>query len=70
MEIESIGSASHDAHPGMFGCYEGHPDAFMPKRGANLANMEDMESGESCGACHDGSTAFGVTEDCEACHKI
>jgi c(7)-type cytochrome triheme protein len=32
--------------------------------------MEAMESGKSCGACHDGDTAFGVAEDCESCHEM
>ena len=60
----------HEAHTGMFGCDECHPDLFMAKRGKNKATMEAMESGESCGACHDGDTAFGVAEDCESCHEM
>lgn len=60
----------HDAHVAMLGCDECHPDVFKPERGANKATMEEMEKGASCGACHDGSTAFGVAEDCEACHKM
>ena len=61
---------SHDAHLGMFGCEECHPDLFKPERGTNLATMEEMENGQSCGACHDGSTAFSVAGDCEACHEM
>jgi c(7)-type cytochrome triheme protein len=60
----------HTAHTGMFGCEECHPDLFKAQRGANKATMEEMESGASCGACHDGSTAFGVAEDCESCHQM
>jgi c(7)-type cytochrome triheme protein len=60
----------HTAHIDMFGCDECHPDLFKPKRGANRASMEDMENGESCGACHDGDTAFGVAEDCDSCHEM
>lgn len=60
----------HDAHIAMFGCDECHPDIFKPTRGANQATMEDMENGESCGACHDGDAAFGVAEDCESCHEM
>ena len=60
----------HEAHIGMFGCDECHPDVFTAERGANQVTMEDMEKGESCGACHDGSTAFGVAEDCESCHAM
>lgn len=61
---------SHEAHTGMFGCDSCHPDLFKAKRGGNKASMEEMESGQSCGACHDGGTAFGVAEDCESCHQM
>ena len=60
----------HSVHIEMYGCTECHPDLFLPKRGANKATMEDMENGSSCGACHDGSTAFSVAEDCESCHQM
>ncbi len=60
----------HTAHVEAFGCDECHPDLFQAKRGANVATMEEMEAGESCGACHDGDTAFGVAEDCESCHEM
>ena len=29
--------------------------------------MDEMQLGESCGECHDGTTAFGVME-CGRCH--
>lgn len=62
---------SHTIHIDMFGgCDSCHPDLFKAKRGANKATMEDMENGESCGACHDGSDAFNVAEDCESCHDL
>lgn len=60
----------HAAHIDMFGCEDCHPDLFRAKRGANQASMAEMEEGESCGACHDGSSAFGVAEDCESCHAM
>jgi c(7)-type cytochrome triheme protein len=60
----------HAAHIEMFGCRECHPDLFVAKRDANKATMEEMESGKSCGACHDGEGAFGVAEDCESCHQM
>ena len=60
----------HAAHIEMFGCDGCHPDLYQAKRGANKATMEDMENGSSCGACHDGSTAFSVAEDCESCHQM
>ena len=69
---EDLGNVlfSHEVHIDMFGCEDCHPDLFRAKQGANKATMEDMENGESCGACHDGATAFNVAEDCEACHAM
>jgi c(7)-type cytochrome triheme protein len=61
---------SHDVHIGMFDCEECHPDIFKAERGASPATMEEMENGVSCGACHDGSAAFSVAGDCEACHEM
>jgi c(7)-type cytochrome triheme protein len=62
---------SHSAHiETLGGCDSCHPDLFKAQRGANKATMADMESGKSCGACHDGTTAFSVADDCEACHKM
>jgi len=60
----------HSVHIDMYGCDTCHPDLFKAQRGANKATMEDMEGGMSCGACHDGSTAFSVAEDCESCHQM
>ena len=61
---------SHEVHTGMSSCSECHPDIFVPSHGKNpLTTMEQMEKGESCGACHDGGTAFTVKENCETCHK-
>ncbi len=61
---------SHSAHTDMFGCDECHPDLFKAERGANKQTMEAMEEGQYCGACHDGSSAFSVAEDCESCHDM
>lgn len=59
----------HETHTGMYGCSECHPDMFKPKSGGNPhVSMADMAEGSSCGACHDGSTAFSVKENCSACH--
>jgi c(7)-type cytochrome triheme protein len=65
-------SFSHDVHTGAFGCDSCHPSPFKAQRGSNTASMAQMEKGASCGACHDGSTAFGVKEDkyCESCHAM
>jgi c(7)-type cytochrome triheme protein len=62
---------SHEVHTGMFGCSDCHPAVFIPQQGKNpKASMADMEGGASCGACHDGSGAFTVKENCETCHKM
>jgi c(7)-type cytochrome triheme protein len=59
---------SHDKHGDVFGCDTCHPRLFQARRGANkVATMNDMKSGQSCGACHDGNKAFGVDE-CAPCH--
>ncbi len=59
---------SHEVHIGMFGCEECHPDLFKPRNNSNHATMQAMADGASCGACHDGDAAFGVTGDCATCH--
>jgi c(7)-type cytochrome triheme protein len=68
---EDLGNVTfpHDIHLEMYGCGECHPDPFTARRGANRTTMAEMEQGKSCGACHDGSAAFSVAEDCESCHK-
>ena len=52
---------SHEVHIGMYKCSECHPGIFVPSHGKNPpVSMEKMEQGDSCGACHDGGTAFTV----------
>jgi c(7)-type cytochrome triheme protein len=64
-------SFSHAKHTPMLGCLECHPSLFKAERGKNpAATMAQMEKGASCGACHDGSTAFSVAGDCETCHVM
>jgi c(7)-type cytochrome triheme protein len=58
---------SHDLHNDMFGCDECHPEIFTARKGANKATMDDMKFGKSCGACHNGTDAFNVS-DCTPCH--
>jgi c(7)-type cytochrome triheme protein len=71
IQTESVGKVvfSHDVHAGMFGCKECHPDIFKAQSNSNHATMKAMADGDSCGACHDGSTAFGVKGDCTTCHS-
>ncbi len=61
---------SHNAHTPHFGCAQCHPDLFRPREDNPAVSMEQMEEGLSCGACHDGATAFGVSENCEQCHAM
>ena len=55
-------------------CDSCHPDTFQKKRGTAEAagdyTMKSLEEGNYCGMCHDGDTAFGVTEPdtCVKCH--
>lgn len=57
-----------------FECDSCHDDLFEMEHGAAQEvgdfNMKSIEEGKYCGACHDGDTAFGVTEDhkCHLCH--
>lgn len=48
-------------------CKDCHPTLFKMKKGDKLTKA-DMKAGKSCGACHDGKKAFGLTE-CAKCHK-
>ncbi len=70
--VEDAGNVtfSHEAHTGMFGCSECHPDLFIPGAGNQPASMEQMAEGSSCGACHDGDTAFTVEDNCDTCHAM
>jgi c(7)-type cytochrome triheme protein len=44
---------------------------FKMKKGADVFTMKDMEAGKKCGACHNGTKAFGVKDaaTCVKCHK-
>lgn len=59
---------SHNSHLKMFKCDECHSGIFVGGVRSIRYSMPDMEKGKSCGACHDGKTAFAVTGSCEKCH--
>ncbi len=61
---------SHKFHLGMYKCADCHPALFTPGAGAKRFTMADMDKGKSCGACHDGSTAFKSSGSCDKCHKV
>ena len=53
-------------------CPDCHDDLFEQEAGSTAENkdfsMKAMEDGETCGACHDGDTAFSVKKECVKCH--
>ena len=60
---------SHWVHQVRYKCYACHPAPFRMKAGANQVSMELIQQGKSCGACHNGKKAWGVTFDtCNRCH--
>ena len=59
---------SHAPHLGMYKCGSCHPGLFPVKTGNKPVTMNEMEKAKSCGACHDGKTAFSVKDKCDACH--
>lgn len=63
-------SFSHKNHNGLYKCGECHPLIYKPSRSKSKVSMRKMETGKSCGSCHDGKTAFSVKENCASCHKI
>jgi c(7)-type cytochrome triheme protein len=60
---------SHTFHTGAFTCVDCHKSLYKTARSKVKVSMQEMEQGRSCGACHDGKTAFSVKEKCEVCHK-
>ncbi|GFE61886.1 cytochrome c3 family protein [Geobacter sp. AOG2] len=44
-------------------------DTLYPFKKKATYTMADMEQGKSCGACHDGKSAFALKE-CARCHRV
>src|SRR5512133_854026 len=61
---------SHSSHLALYKCGECHTKLFATARNNVKVTMTEMENGKSCGACHDGKTAFTVKENCATCHKM
>lgn len=61
---------SHTVHTAAYRCSDCHDALFRPSADNRRATMPEMEQGKSCGACHDGTTAFAVTGSCERCHPV
>lgn len=61
---------SHSNHTGLYTCGECHTKIYGTTRNRVKVTMQEMETGKSCGACHDGKIAFSVKEKCDSCHKM
>ena len=60
----------HWVHRINYRCDACHDRLFEMKLGASEITMELMNEGKSCGACHNGKTAFAVDFDgCHRCHR-
>jgi c(7)-type cytochrome triheme protein len=57
----------HWVHRIRYRCTACHPDEFSMRAGETPVTMDEMQAGENCGACHDGTTAFAVMT-CTRCH--
>lgn len=62
---------SHETHVvGMnLKCTQCHDRLYTNAKKHKKVSMKEMQKGKSCGACHDGKTAFSVKGDCATCHK-
>jgi c(7)-type cytochrome triheme protein len=58
---------AHWVHRIRYRCSACHVDLFALQAGADTLTMAEMGAGGGCGACHDGSEAFALT-DCNRCH--
>ncbi|MDA8088150.1 MAG: hypothetical protein M0Z75_15805 [Nitrospiraceae bacterium] len=59
---------SHALHTQMFKCADCHTKRFKMQKGGSGMKMDPMYNGKYCGGCHNGKTAFAVT-DCDKCHN-
>ena len=71
-EIKGAGNVrfSHDSHVSNAGlkCTDCHVSLYMTKEKHRKVTMARMQTGQSCGVCHNGKKAFSVKEDCNTCH--
>jgi c(7)-type cytochrome triheme protein len=59
----------HWIHRIRYGCAACHDSLASMRGGGAPVTMEAIAEGRSCGACHDGKRAWGVTfETCNRCH--
>lgn len=71
-EVKETGPVlfSHKFHTGAYKCEDCHYGIFPLGKNAKRFSMAEMESGNSCGACHDDKTAFSVKGSCDKCHPV
>ncbi|MBI5888224.1 MAG: hypothetical protein HZB82_05885 [Deltaproteobacteria bacterium] len=60
---------SHWSHRLFYECRACHNGLFKPERGTNGISHAALREGRLCGACHNGSIAFGSNDTCEKCHS-
>lgn len=59
----------HWIHRMQYKCSACHDEPFKMKAGANPVTMDMIQSGKSCGLCHNGKAAFESNFDtCPRCH--
>jgi c(7)-type cytochrome triheme protein len=59
----------HWIHRMQYKCSACHDEPFKMKAGANEITMDMIQSGKSCGLCHNGKAAFESNFDtCSRCH--
>jgi len=61
---------SHQFHLGLYQCRDCHQAIFSSAGNRKPGTMATMANGKSCGACHNGKTAFTSQENCARCHTI
>ena len=61
---------THTQHTRLYSCTGCHTSIYRAARSVEKVTMREMETGKSCGACHDGKTAFTVKDSCRLCHQI
>ncbi len=61
---------SHGYHTKLYRCTDCHQKIFPLDYSTPRVSMHEMESGKSCGACHDDYTAFTIRENCVRCHDM
>ncbi len=61
---------SHDTHmQKAISCQACHPEPYVTSDKHKTVTMKEMETGLSCGLCHNGKPAVSVKGSCTSCHK-